>query len=102
MEQKPLTKKQKLWRTRLEAARASGLSLSQFAQQNHLPLKQLYAWQSRFKQMSDGSEDAAPGTFVRVNTKPVALAFVEVNLPNGVQLRLSELTVDLLKTLQSL
>jgi hypothetical protein len=97
---KPATKKQKLWQSRLEAAHASGLSLSQYAQQNNLPLKQLYAWQSRLKQMR-GESATSPCAFVRVDAKPVAHTFVEINLPNGVQLRLSELTTPVLRMLMS-
>jgi len=96
----PLTKKQTLWKSRLEAARSSGLSLAQYAEQNHLPLKQLYAWRSRFKHMNVPS-NSPHCAFVRVDHKAAARTLIEVNLSNGIQLRLNELTTDLLRILQS-
>jgi transposase-like protein len=96
----PVTKKQRLWQSRLEAAYASGLSLSEYAQQHKLPLKQLYAWRSRFKRMAEHG-DAGSNAFVRIDTKTAARTFIEIHLPNGVQLHVNELTADLLRMLQS-
>jgi hypothetical protein len=96
----PVTEKQRLWQARLEAAHTSGLTLSEYARQHKLPLKQLYAWRFRLKHRPAPAE-AAHHAFVRVDTKITARSPVEIHLPNGVQLRVSELTADLLRMLQS-
>lgn len=97
----PPTEKQKLWQSHLDAAHASGLSLSKYARQHDLPPKQLYAWSFRLKRMSTPAIPAHQA-FVRVDATPRARTPVEVNLPNGIQLRMTELTADLLRMLQAL
>ncbi len=101
----PLTRKQSLWLSRIQAAQASGLSLAQYAEQHNLPLKQFYAWRATFKKMGlDGfSQNPAPA-FVRVETIADGIldAKIRILLPKGVQLSVHELRLDHLRILNSL
>jgi len=101
----PLTRKQSLWLSRIQAAQASGLSLAQYAEQHNLPLKQIYAWRATFKKMgiADFSQNPAPA-FVRIDTKADAILDIKIRilLPNGVQLSVNELHLDHLRMLNSL
>lgn len=101
----PLTKKQSLWLSRIQAAQASGLGLAQYAEQHNLPLKQFYAWRATFKKLGidDFSQAPAPA-FVRIETTADAIrdATIRILLPNGVQLSVNELRLDHLRMLNSL
>ena len=95
------------WADHVKAAKISGLSLAQYARDHAVPLKQLYAWRSKFKVESTLSVPSSPSNvavaarrFVAVrlarplSVEPVASATVpccQLILAPGVCLELSEL-----------
>lgn len=96
-----LTKKQSLWQSRLAAAEQSGVALADFAKQHALPIKQLYAWRSRLKQLNAQPLDA-DRPFVRVTSKTEPAPHVRVTLPNGVSLTFNTFDLDTLQMLRAL
>ena len=95
------------WADHVKAAKISGLSLAQYARDHAVPLKQLYAWRSKFKVESTLSVPSSPSNvavaarrFVAVrlarplSVEPVASAAApccQLILAPGVSLELSEL-----------
>jgi transposase-like protein len=70
----------------LEAARASGLTLSAFAAREGLAAHRLYFWKQRLEQA--GKDSSSPVAFLEL--RPSAPAAVEVVLRSGRVLRVSE------------
>ena len=95
------------WADHVKAANSSGLSLAQYARDHAVPLKQLYAWRSKFKVEGTLSVPSSPSNvavvarrFVAVrlarplSVEPVARAAAprcQLLLAPGVSLELSEL-----------
>ena len=63
------------WADHVKAANISGLSLAQYARDHAVPLKQLYAWRSKFKVEGTLSVPSSPS-----NVAVVARRFVAVRL----------------------
>ena len=51
-----LTSKQQFWSDTLASAKSSGLSLADFARQNHLDAQDLYRWRNKLKQYQQRTE----------------------------------------------
>ena len=65
------------WADHVKAAKISGLSLAQYARDHAVPLKQLYAWRSKFKVEGTLSVPSSPSNDAVVVPKAKYIAQVE-------------------------
>lgn len=99
-----LTTKQVFWLEHIKAAKASGLGLKAYAQQQGLDPKALYRWK-----MTLGRKGLLERTHAFVEARvtqsprpePMACS-VHVQLPNGARLQLPELSQSVLRWLAAL
>ncbi len=84
-----------LWRERIRRQEASGLTIEQFCSQEGVARSKFHAWKRRFR-LADAASQCptlpAPATFLPVTVRVVPRGLeqpppIEVELPNGVQLR---------------
>jgi hypothetical protein len=85
-----------LWRDRIRRQEASGLSIERFCAQDGITRSKFHSWKQRFR-LADAAEprsaSSSPPTFLPVAVRllqrgPEEPPPIEVDLPNGVRLRI--------------
>jgi hypothetical protein len=88
-----------LWRDRIRRQESSGLTIAQFCVQERIARSKFHAWKRRFRLMDSAAQCpalAAPSAFLPVTVRlderrldpgPPGLP-IEVDLPNGIRLRI--------------
>ncbi len=97
-----LTKKQRYWKTHLDALESFAGSAADYARLHDLEVMKLYVYKTAIRARLEGQE--ATTGFVRVTTSSTASISpgVTVWLPNGVRLSLPVLEAGLLERLADL
>ena len=81
-----LTDAQLKWKAHIDAAKAAGQTLKDYAQQHKLNVQTLYGHNRRLNKAA--SAPAKPA-FVRVASSASAPGAVRIDLPNGIRMHLS-------------
>lgn len=82
-----MSSKRSLWAKRIESWRESGQSAAGFCRSRGLPYSQFVYWQHRVR-----ANGLVPVTVV-ASPEPCAVAAVELDLPNGVRVRLTSVSI---------
>ena len=81
-----LTKTQLQWKAHIDAAKAAGQTLTDYAREHNLNVQTLYSHSRRLNKAAKASAKAA---FVRVSGSTSAPGSVRIDLPNGVRVHMS-------------
>ena len=100
------TTKQQYWFDHITTAKQSKQTMSAYAAQHNLCVKSLYSWTWQLKQLSQ-SATKKENPFIKISTpkvpsEKIAVASVNVTLPNGISLKIQQLTPETLNMLLSL
>ena len=79
------------WARHVEAAHQSGLSAIAYAKQQGIPVKRLYFWQRRFKEVGAADLRSHAGAFVAVRVAAPAVSLCTLILASGLRLEMSAL-----------
>ena len=72
------------WQQHVEAWLKSGLSGSQYCQQNALTYHQFIYWKTKLSERSPDKKTSAQGTFTKVIRQPESISDLTLTLPNGI------------------